>query len=53
MNRLGDFWRRLPGWATDAVAVLVAAVDAALYYSDDEGALAIGSFLVSRHWVYR
>jgi signal transduction histidine kinase len=56
VNRYQAFWRRIPGWATDLIAVAVAAADAFLYNSDPNPltigtcALACAALLIRRHW---
>jgi signal transduction histidine kinase len=56
VNRYLAFWRRIPGWATDLIAVAVAAADALLYNSATD-ALAVGTsavacaaLLIRRRW---
>lgn len=56
MNRYLAFWRRIPAWATDLVAVAVAATDAFLYNSDPDAltigtwVLACAALLIRRRW---
>lgn len=47
MNRFTALWRRLPGWATDIGAVAVAAVDAYLYYSSEDGLLPLATGILA------
>jgi signal transduction histidine kinase len=56
VNRYLAFWRRIPSWVTDLLAVAVAAADAFIYNSDTDALtigtclLACAALLIRRRW---